>query len=327
MGNAIFTQKKTNESGYAAVEGDLVWDRLPPATQQRVSKILKHFYREFDVDNSNSLDKEELGKIFQRLNEPNQKQSQIDKIFGKFDTDNDGRISTEEFILGIVQYVSDHSSEMEQELRVVDPNFPDNYEERSITDGETGESVKKDDDEGDDDEGEMPEDLRDLEFHEQRRRLLVRSFTTMALGTFLVVVFSDPMTDVLGDIGRRSGVPAFYVSFVLAPIASNASELLASYNYSSKKTRSSISIALQALQGAACMNNTFCLAIFMGLIYFKQLAWRYTAETLSILFGQFVVALFSCQKLQTTTTICLALITYPACLILVYVAENFYGLD
>lgn len=32
------------------------------------------------------------------------------------------------------------------------------------------------------------------------------------------------------------------------------------------------------------MNNTFCLAIFLLLIYFKNLAWEFSAETISILF-------------------------------------------
>ena len=46
----------------------------------------------------------------------------------------------------------------------------------------------------------------------------------MAFGTALVLVFSDPAVDVLNEIGVRTGIPAFYVSFVLAPLASNASE-------------------------------------------------------------------------------------------------------
>uniref|UniRef100_A0A7S2FKF6 EF-hand domain-containing protein n=1 Tax=Octactis speculum TaxID=3111310 RepID=A0A7S2FKF6_9STRA len=312
------TQASSGKSEYEAVEGDRVWDRLPKATKERVGNILKYFYRQFDGNKSNSIDKDELGKIFQRMNEPNKKQSDIDSIFSFIDTDHDGKISLEEFIVGTVQFVSDHGNEINQELKKIKLS-PDVESVEDATNPEDG-------DESDDD-GEMPEDLVGLDVEEQQRRLLMRSFQTMALGTFLVVVFSDPMTDVLGDIGRRSGVPAFYVSFVLAPVASNASELLASYNYSSKKTRRSISIGLQALQGAACMNNTFCLAIFMGLIYFKGLAWRYTAETISIIVGQFAVALFSCQKNQTLMTMFLALMTYPGCLILVYVLENHFGLD
>ena len=64
-------------------------------------------------------------------------------------------------------------------------------------------------------------------------------------------------------------MPPFYVAFVLAPLASNASELIASVNYASKKSKKTITVALAALEGAACMNNTFCLAIFMGLIFFQ----------------------------------------------------------
>ena len=92
-----------------------------------------------------------------------------------------------------------------------------------------------------------------------------RAAQKLFLGTALVVVFSDPMVDVMSEIGVRTGVPAFYVSFLLAPLASNASELLASMYYAGKKTQTSITISFAALEGAACMNNTFCLAIFMGL--------------------------------------------------------------
>ena len=102
----------------------------------------------------------------------------------------------------------------------------------------------------------------------------------------------------LGEVGVRTGIPPFYVSFVIAPLASNASELIASYSYALKKTPKSISIALQALQGAACMNNTFCLSIFMALIYFQGLAWEYTAETVAIVLCQLGVAIISAQKVQ-----------------------------
>ena len=43
--------------------------------------------------------------------------------------------------------------------------------------------------------------------------------------------------DVLSELGHRIHVPPFFVAFVLAPLASNASELIASYNYALKKTK------------------------------------------------------------------------------------------
>jgi hypothetical protein len=79
---------------------------------------------------------------------------------------------------------------------------------------------------------------------------------------------------VRAEVGKRTGISSFYVAFVIAPLAFNASELIASYSYALKKTPASIFISLQALQGAACMNNTFCLSIFMALIYFQVFAFK-----------------------------------------------------
>jgi Ca2+/H+ antiporter len=53
---------------------------------------------------------------------------------------------------------------------------------------------------------------------QQQRAIKIRSCWMMGLGTCLVLLFSDPMVDVLDDIGRRINVNAFYVSFVLAPL-------------------------------------------------------------------------------------------------------------
>ncbi len=95
----------------------------------------------------------------------------------------------------------------------------------------------------------------------------------MALGTILVLLFSDPMVDCLAALGERLGISSFYISFVLAPLASNASELLAAYRFALKKTKATITVSLSQLEGAAIMNNTFCLGVFMLLIYFQKLEW------------------------------------------------------
>merc|ERR1719199_1300577 len=135
----------------------------------------------------------------------------------------------------------------------------------------------------------MPDEFKDLSPEEQTSAVIKEAFKSMAIGTFLVLIFSDPMVDVLAQIGKVTGVPPFYVSFVLAPLASNASELVSSYKLAAKKTSGAITQSLQTLEGAACMNNTFCLGIFFFLIYYQGLAWKFTAETLSIFLVQFLV--------------------------------------
>jgi len=185
-------------------------------------------------------------------------------------------------------------------------------------------ATTEDDDDGDDEDeedeaDEIPDQFKDLPPDKQRQAILFESFKSMAIGTILVVLFSDPMVAVLGQIGKATGIPAFYVSFLLAPLASNASELACSYKLAVKKTRGSITQALQALEGAACMNNTFCLSIFLGLMYFQGLAWKFTAETLAILFVQFVIFLVVMLKGSTQSVFfgMIIFLLYPASLILV----------
>lgn len=57
----------------------------------------------------------------------------------------------------------------------------------------------------------------------------------MGIGTLIVLLFSDPMVDILNELGVRTGIPSFFVAFILAPLASNSSELIASISYASKK--------------------------------------------------------------------------------------------
>ncbi|CAN0277416.1 unnamed protein product, partial [Laminaria digitata] len=94
----------------------------------------------------------------------------------------------------------------------------------------------------------MPEDLVHLDPHIQQYHVKMRAAWLMSIGTALVLIFSDPMVDVMGAVGDRTGVSGFYISFVLAPLASNASELIAAFNYSLKKTSRTIVISFAALQ-------------------------------------------------------------------------------
>merc|ERR1719375_1306120 len=151
----------------------------------------------------------------------------------------------------------------------------------------------------------------------------MRSCWQMGLGTLRVLVFSDPLVDCLTEWGKRLKISSFYVAFVLAPFASNASELLSAYNYAVKKTSSSITTSLSTLVGAACMNNTFCLGVMFALVYFKELAWQFKAETLSIMLVQWFIGFLAISTSTHTTLHAIIIIAcYPACLFLVKFLET-----
>lgn len=124
----------------------------------------------------------------------------------------------------------------------------------------------------------MPDDIASLPPEKQQSAIKQRAFMMMTFGTIIVLVFADPMVGALDKFGQLTGIGSFFVAFVLAPLASNASEILAAYEFAKKKTQKHITIALSQLQGAACMNNTFCLGIFLVIIFLKEeLTWEYSA--------------------------------------------------
>jgi Ca2+/H+ antiporter len=172
--------------------------------------------------------------------------------------------------------------------------------------------------ETEDDAEEIPEDLEHLTPDQQQRRIKMRAVWMMGFGTFLVLFFSDPAVEVLTEISKRANVNPFFVSFLLAPLASNASEVIAAYSYSLRKTRKTMGVAFTTLEGAAVMNNTYCLAIFLGIVYFRNLQWTFTAEVVSILFVEFSVGyLASRRRTYRLVDGLLILSMYPASLLLV----------
>lgn len=296
----------TDSGGYGTAGGGI---EMSPTVRGRLSHMIRPFFNKYDADRSGHIDVPELALLFKDLGE-SLSSEELRAVFEKFDKDKSGELEFEEFTNLVVEY-SVRAIREGQPLR------------RSSTAVAAGEGVDDDEEE----EEEMPEDLKDLPWETQQLRLLLRSMYMMCMGTLLVLVFSDPMVEVLSEMGERTGIPAFYISFVLSPLVSNASELIASYNYSLKKTTKTITISLATLTGAACLNNTFVLSVFLLLIYVRGLAWEFSAETISILFVELVIGVLAFRSVHTVPYAYVILSLYPLSLALVYVLENVFGFD
>jgi Ca2+-binding EF-hand superfamily protein len=274
---------------------------------KRLKKIIRPFFAHYDLDGSGHLDVTEFNQLLIELGERSQGQKVVER-FKEQDKDNSGTLSFDEVADFLYVFIRDELSkkpEEETKIQHVMPAYDEDEEEEAI-----------------------PEDLADLSPSQQLRRVLFRSIWMMGVGTLLVLIFSDPMVDCLSAWGKRTGIPAFYISFVLAPLASNASELLSAYTYAAKKSQKSITTALSTLIGAACMNNTFCLCIFLCLVYFRGLAWQFTAETVSIVLIQWVIGLLVIGvNTHNKVHAVIILLCYPGCLGIVWALENVVGWD
>lgn len=303
------------------MSGDSNDDGMTPSSEVKnlLKGILAEAFHGYDQDKNGTLSKKEFSMFLTDFHE-NTPSEKLDSVFSHFDQDNNGTIDYNEFICACYVIIKQADASEHDEGGEVDPGL------HSSIDEAVSDSIFHDDNGEGEEEEEVPEDLTDLSPEEQQSAIKRRAFFMLFVGTALVLLFSDPMVDVLSEIGVRTGIPAFYVSFILAPLASNASEVIASQYYAAKKTRKTITVALTALEGAASMNNTFCLSIFMALIYIRGLAWQYSAETISIILVQFGMGLMALKGKMSTMTGFIVLTMFPLSVMFVALLE-YLGLD
>ncbi|ACI64854.1 EF containing protein [Thalassiosira pseudonana CCMP1335] len=273
-------------------------DGVLPEVAEYLKSILGEAFRGYDVDRNGCLCEKEFGIFLTDFHETISS-DHLHEVFLQFDSDGNGTIDFDEFIAACYTIIKEAERK--------------DTSAKKRASAVLGEQILSSD-EGEEDEAE------------EQRAIKRRAFTMLTIGTALVLLFSDPMVDVLSETAVRLNVPAFYVSFILAPLASNASEVIASQYYAAKKTRKTITVALTALEGAASMNNTFCLAIFMALIFFRGLAWKYSAETIAIILVQFGIGIWAMKDKMSALSGFLVMAIFPLSVLFVALLE-YLGLD
>jgi len=307
LGGALSNMVKTFDNKVEVANGEIQPLQPENKVKECLVEILKLPFQRYDKDKSSKLDKAEM-KVFLRDFHESVSDEEIDAMFNKYDADQTGTISFEEFvetcydIVTVGQTASKKGTVTEEYAAAASSGMQD-----AITGAE----------DDDDEVEEPPEDIASLPAEEQEAAIKKKAFTMLFIGTAVVLIFSDPMVDVLQEVAVRVNISAFYVSFVIAPLASNASEVLASTYYAGKKTTKTITVSFSTLLGAACMNNTFCLSIFMTLIFFRGLAWQYTAETIAIVLVQILMFLMSKKDILTVSDGFKILAIFPASIVLV----------
>jgi Ca2+/Na+ antiporter len=186
------------------------------------------------------------------------------------------------------------------------------YSAVDVADDEDGAGAGSDDEDEDEDEGGGGH-------HAMTEAQKIRwAIVYIGLGTAFVSIFADPMVDVIGCVGDKIGVPAFYISFIVTPLASNASEVIASIKFAAKKSDLNMGLTLSSLYGAATMNNTFCLCVFLGIIFFRGLAWTYTAEVTGTLFVTLIVGWIGLRQTIKMWQAAIVFALFPLSVLLIF---------
>ena len=312
-------------------------------TSARFDALLREFFNRHDIDGNGVVDATEMRSLLADLGEHPTKE-EFDRLMLQMDANRDGVIQYDEFHASMKAYVKhlfDKDNGLSVPISVVVSSGDDqpaaapaaaaattttttekdgaakarsvksvNSEDEAAAAAGSDEEAEDDEDDEEEEE-EVPDDLTHLPPKKQRMRIVLRACWMMGLGVLLVIVFSDPMVDVFSSLGNVVGIDSFYIAFTLAPLASNASELIAAINYARKKTVRTATIGCESLIGAACMNNTFCLSIFLLLVFVRGLAWRFSAETLSIIAVELAMLGFAVQRTQRLLYGFLIILLYP----------------
>ena len=86
-------------------------------------------------------------------------------------------------------------------------------------------------------------------------------------------------------------------------------------------------MTVTSLLGAATMNNTFCLSVFLGLVWGRGLKWTFSAETTAILAAEAVMVVVCMSRVTPTWRAAIPLLLFPTSLLLVWLLENVVGWD
>ena len=71
---------------------------------------------------------------------------------------------------------------------------------------------------------------------------VIKAVLLLLLGTVIAAVFADPLVDVVDNFSDATNIPAFFISFIALPLATNSSEAVSAIIFASRDKRRTASL-------------------------------------------------------------------------------------
>ncbi|XP_061349649.1 sodium/calcium exchanger NCL [Gastrolobium bilobum] len=284
-------------------------------------------------------DKEVIKKLFAKIDENQDKKlthgelralvvgiqfEQIDldhedaviRIIEDFDTSQNQLVEEEEFVNGICRWL-----QKARGSRVASPDAGP-HTLKFLSDFHT--ETKREHDLLDVGAGDPNDEV--AEGSENARWTSIKAVLLLVLGAVIAGAFADPLVDAVDNFSDATSIPAFFISFIALPFATNSSEAVSAIIFASRDKRKTASLTFSELYGAVTMNNVLCLSVFLALVYVRGLTWDFSSEVLVILIVCIVMGGFaSFRTVFPLWTAIMAILLYPFSLALVYVLDYVFG--
>ncbi|CAN4117691.1 unnamed protein product [Withania somnifera] len=281
---------------YRHVESTTIGTLYTEDGKPNISAIRKLFEC-IDHNKDNVISRTELKELICNIkfgHVPLDTDEKVDRIIEQFDASGDEMISVEEFITGFSRGLHDvgHHSHLSPESK------NDIYQN-----------------------WEMTEKL--LQNQTDRSAIAwMKAILLLVIGIVILGLLAEPLIKSVGSFSRAINVPSFFISFILVPLATNARIAISAVNEASRKKQRTNSLTLSEIYGGVFINNMLGLTVLLSLIYFRGLAWNFSAEVLSVLL---VCGIMGCiASLSTSFPVwisAIAFLLYPLSLVLVYILD------
>ncbi|KAJ6966138.1 hypothetical protein NC652_003886 [Populus alba x Populus x berolinensis] len=265
---------------------------------------IRRLFEEIDLDEDNCISKDELKELMKKI-EIGKISWDVDeaaeKIMEALDTSGDQMIDEKEFAEGIVRWLINTSENVTPvSTRSQDDNNRGTWEEvdKLLKDEKTNAVDKS-------------------------SWAWFKAIMSMVLGAAILSVLAEPLTQSVQNFSEDAGIPSFFVSFVLVPLATNARAATAAITTACRKKSITTSLTFSEIYGGVFMNNVLGCSVLLFLIYARGLTWEFSAEVLVVLITCGIMCLaVSFRSDFPLWTSFMAFLLYPFSLFLVYVFND-----
>ncbi|KAL4620527.1 hypothetical protein ACB092_06G161300 [Castanea dentata] len=235
----------------------------------------------------------------------------VAQVMEDFDKSHDSQVDVDEFVTGISRWLNRarhfaKSGKGQDDLSI---RLLNKFQQQT----------KKEQDLFGDQNDEVVETIENAKWHAYKAVFM------LLLGTIIAAVTADPLVDAVENFSTATSIPSFFVSFVILPFASS-SEVVSTLIFASKKKSRMASLMYSEIYGSVTMSNILSLAVFLGLVYFRDLTWDFSSEVLVIIIVCIVMGLIA--SFRTTFPLWISLVAYalyPLSLLLEYILNYVVG--
>ncbi|KAF9611516.1 hypothetical protein IFM89_032562 [Coptis chinensis] len=261
---------------------------------------IKRLFESFDHDNDNYISHSELEQLIRGMKIEKigfNREEVVAELMKVLDKDGNQKIDEKEFVDGVANLLG---------LTTVDDIFLETWKET---------------DKVLDDEKETKGQKYDGHLSEWFNSILL-----LLVGFILLSLLAEPLVESVQNFSEAAGIPPFFVSFVLVPLATNSREAVSAIVSASHRKPRTTSLAFSEIYGGVFTNNVLGLSLLLSIVYGRGLTWDFSAEVLIIIIICLIIGLIGSLRTKFPVWTCfIAYLLYPFSLMFVYVLDYVFG--